>query len=562
MCTTTPEEPPLSLLELLHRAGRRLLLVSVAGLAWAFALAFAFGAGSTEAQASPGEDWRIYDAGLQFGRTTFEDGAYPIELAITYFANVSPPARWSTSRALIPICTHQAHRPAWISAELFRSAVTDAVTMWNEIEAAVGYDYRGDCSGLNWSSVNGINEIGWDDQRNAVRGSAVAVTEGRWSQLPGRNDFQEIDIIIDDRLDVPETCFRSIVAHELGHGLGLGHSDTRGDLMYPSFNAANVSTCTLTASLAETAMVISMYGVNRRPVIAQAATASIIGGARATLSVTAGDPEGDPMTYRWLQTGGTSVTFIPSGASISFTAPQISGETLTFRVEVFDRVMNRAEATVVALVGVVESAPTLPPSLDTILPSPSGSGNVALTWSTVPGASSYEFCRRVSGSTVNSCSPQATSAGEVTWSTILGLAGSASQGRVFTSGTQETSMRACNPLGCTAAGEGPHIGGLRWLAWEMDYQYFAMVFDMPTAGIQFTIGGVVNLNGPARRFTLHSGTLSTPQQHSILNCGSVAAGGVCIGLLGPKGEGHLPFVTVASERSGTPPTEHRIRVRE
>jgi hypothetical protein len=186
---------------------------------------------------------------------------------------------------------------------------------------------------------------------------------------------------------------------------------------------------------------------------------------------------------------------------------------------------------------------------------------MTLGWEVDSPAAEYEFCSSATGTSQNTCVRQPSADVTMTWDMVLGAAVEDEPHRVFTTGTRETSLRACNGQGCSAVGVGPHAGGLRWIAYEVDYDFFAMSFDVPGTSVRYTIVGVINVDGPARRFSLYTGSSSDFEATRITACGNVRAGQMCMGLLGPTDRGHGRYATVISERAETPVLEHRIRIR-
>lgn len=304
----------------------------------------------------------------------------PFELAVEYLMDCegtstppacgTPPARWTMANRPVRLCSYMANRPAWLTEAQFRQALTDAAEKWNAVEAAVGVRYVGDCTGASrWSIDNGVNEIGFDDARNAVRGSASGVTRAvtDWSPRvnPTSRFILETDVVIDDVFPNIPACFATTIAHEMGHVLGFGHSDVLGDLMYPSFDASRPASCATGPSSAERARLVELYGVDRAPTVAVSTPPVARTGVPTTVTAVGADAEAGALTYEWAQVGGAPVTLTQSGATVTFVAA--TPGPVQLRVTVLDPYLHRGTANIAIEVssgttGSAQISGSLPPS--------------------------------------------------------------------------------------------------------------------------------------------------------------------------------------------------------
>lgn len=140
--------------------------------------------------------------------------------------------RWSDTRFSRPLRVAVVRRPVEGFAELYVEHVAWAIARWNSAALPVtlvgGADSASADIVVRWvpaldSGRTGRTDVTWDQQgaiRRAVVVLATHAPDGR-------------------RLDGPEMV--ALALHELGHALGLGHSDRRSDTMFPVTRSSELS---------------------------------------------------------------------------------------------------------------------------------------------------------------------------------------------------------------------------------------------------------------------------------------------------------------------------------
>ena len=102
-----------------------------------------------------------------------------------------------------------------------------------------------------WRLGDGVPMLNFRDPQRACKGNCLAATFTGYYQSRGDGTYRiyDADIVTNTRYEwtsVGETdgCssefyIEGVMTHEMGHGLGIGHSNVSGSTMYPSVSSCN-----------------------------------------------------------------------------------------------------------------------------------------------------------------------------------------------------------------------------------------------------------------------------------------------------------------------------------
>lgn len=173
--------------------------------------------------------------------------------AASAYVLLSPRRTWSSPPLII---VDNRGQSSIVDGDGGATRTVNAITVWNGSgSGTVVTAVKGSVAG--WSLGDGIPMLNFTDPQHVCNGSCLAATfTGFFTQLPdGSHEIFDADIVTNKKFkwtSVGETdgCaseffIEGVMVHEVGHVLGLGHSNVSGATMFPSVSSCNNGPATI-----------------------------------------------------------------------------------------------------------------------------------------------------------------------------------------------------------------------------------------------------------------------------------------------------------------------------
>jgi len=255
-----------------------------------------------------------------------------------------------------------ANRPASISKANAIARIQSSMNKWSSV-CRITFSYQGETStgfSLPSSQFDGINIVGWD--ATGLSAPTTGVTSVAWN---GSNTVIDVEIRFNAAYAVTVSSFDATATHEIGHALGLDHSDVSGQVMSgPPLTSYNGSS---SLSSDDVAGCVRLYGsAGGAPLPPQDTQAPSVptglvatGTSTTSINLTWGASSDNVgvANYRVFQGGASLGTVTAAGASVSSLSP---ASTYTFTVSACDAAGN-CSAHSAAASGTTQAPASAPP---------------------------------------------------------------------------------------------------------------------------------------------------------------------------------------------------------
>jgi len=276
---------------------------------------------------------------------------------------------------------NDANRPAAVTKSAVLSQIRASMSKWSAV-CKITFAYQGETTAgfsLLTSSIDGINVIGWD--ATGISAPTTGITQIAWN---GSNTIVDSEIRLNAAYAATYTNLDATVTHEVGHSIGIDHSDVSGQVMSGPPLTTYTGFTTLRSD--DVAACVKLYGAagssppppdTQAPTVPTGLTATAVSTNTVNLAWNASSDDVGVASYKVFM-GGTLLGTAPgTAASVNGLSP---GSTYSFTVSACDAAANcsapSAPASATTLSG-DSQAPSVPTGLTATA---AGTSQVNLAW--------------------------------------------------------------------------------------------------------------------------------------------------------------------------------------